>query len=183
MTNSTPADTSHEIIESPYRISWVGVGKYVIPLLILVLIIALWFVYIYIPSNLEQDPVLIPDTKTSTSSADKNSTVNLPDVLSKPTEYSGKNFCMEVYYYQAFEASAILNSFDEQKKEVGDADIWVVNETGKDIVDTPLGIVAVTKIKACGTFKTGESYGHLGVYKHQLTLTSFSVLGNTVTVE
>ncbi len=183
MPTSTPADNIHETIESPYRISWVRVGKYVFPLLILVLIIASWFVYVYIPSNLEQDPVLIPDAKTATSSANTDSTVNVPDVLSNPTEYSGKNICMEGYYYQAFEASALLASFDDQKKEIGEASIWVVNETGENISDSELGGGAVRKIKACGTFQTGESYGHLGVYNHQLTLTSFSVLGPTISVE
>ncbi len=61
----------HEIIESPYRISWTRVGKIILPPLLLVLILSYWFVYIHIPSLIEpsKEPIKIPDIKTASPSA------------------------------------------------------------------------------------------------------------------
>ena len=76
MTDSTIEEVTQETIESPYRISWVRVGRFLIPLLILVLIISFWFLNVYIPSSLDQpkESIFIPDTKVTTSSAKAVST-------------------------------------------------------------------------------------------------------------
>ena len=108
MPNFPHRETIHETIESPYRISWTRVCKYVLPPLILILGTFIWFVYFYIPSkiDLQNQNTFIPETKVATSSAEKNELVKIAKLLSNPKKYSGKDICVTGYYYQAFESSA-----------------------------------------------------------------------------
>jgi len=185
MPNTAPKEVTNETIESPYRISWIRLGKIVIPLLLLVLTSALWFDYLYIPSKLKDQGqnIAIPDTSVSTTSANKNTPVELTTLLSNANRYSDKFICTTAFYHQASEIIVLMESFDEQKKELGKADIWVVNETGKNIVTTQKNTSSVRKIEVCGKFETGQKYGHLRAYKHQITLTSFTEKGETILIK
>lgn len=176
MPNFQNKEIVHETIESPYRISWSRVGKFVLPPLILVLATSIWFVHFYIPSKIDpqNQNTFIPETKVATTSAGKNELVEIAELLSNPKNYSGKDICVSGYYYQAFESSALLDSYDFQKKEIGEASTWLVNETGKNIINDSTGSEAVREIEACGLFETGKSYGHLGSYQNQLTLREFT---------
>jgi len=174
-------EVTHETIESPYRISWVRLGKFVLPPLILILAVAIWFVYFYIPANIDSQNqnTFSPEIKTASPSAGKNGSVELANLLSNPKNYSGKDICVQAYYYQAFESSALLDSYKSQEKEIGKYSTWVVNETGENIIADNTGAEAVREIEACGLFETGKSYGHLGSYQNQLTLKKFTPKGES----
>lgn len=176
MPNFQNKEIIRETIESPYRISWARMGKFVLPPLILILATSIWFVYFYIPSkiDLQNQNTFTPETKVATSSAGNNGLIEISKLLSTPKIYSGKDICVTGYYYQAFESSALLDSYDFQKKEIGKASTWLVNETGKNIINDSTGSEAVREIEACGLFETGKSYGHLGSYQNQLTLRKFT---------
>src|SRR3989344_7188301 len=133
MPDTAPKEITHETIESPYRISWTRLGKIVIPLLLLVLTGALWFDYLYIPSKLKAQGqnIAIPDTSVATTSANKNAPVELMTLISNANKYSNKFICTTAFYHQAPDISVLLESFDEQNKELGETSTWVVNETGK----------------------------------------------------
>ena len=62
-------EPKHEIFESPYRISWIRVGKFVIPLALITLAAAYWFTFIYIPSKIEppKETSVLPDTEATAS--------------------------------------------------------------------------------------------------------------------
>ena len=93
-----PEEVKHEIVESPYRISWVRVGKFIIPLALIMLAAAYWFTFIYIPSKIEppKETQLIPNTeatpsaKKATQSAKKDETVGWKTYTSKQGSYSIK---------------------------------------------------------------------------------------------
>lgn len=182
MPNLQKQEITPETIESPYRISWPRLGKFVIPPLVLILATAIWFVYFYIPANIDSQNqnTFSPELKTASPSAGKNESVELTNLLSNPKNYSGKDICVQAYYYQAFESSALLDSYESQEKKIGKYSTWVVNETGKNIIADTTGKEAVREIKACGLFETGESYGHLSAYQNQLTLKKFTPKGESI---
>ncbi|MEX0616829.1 MAG: hypothetical protein WD231_03410 [Candidatus Woykebacteria bacterium] len=87
------------IVESPYRISWKRIGKFVIPILLLALAFAIWFMYFYIPPKLEPtDPQTpTPDfeqatesAKPATGSAKKDETAGWEIIVSKKQGFSFK---------------------------------------------------------------------------------------------
>ena len=174
-------ELTHETIESPYRISWTRLGKFVIPPLLLILAVSFWFVYFYIPSNIDSQnqDTFSPEIKTVNPSAGNKGSVELANLLSNPKNYSDKDICVQAYYYQAFESSALLDSYESQEKEIGKYSTWVVNETGKNIIEDTTGAEVVREIEACGLFETGKNYGHLGSYQNQLTLKKFTPKGES----
>lgn len=58
-------------IESPYRISWKRIGKFVIPILLVALAVAYWFMFFYLPPKLEptETTTPTPDFEQATGSA------------------------------------------------------------------------------------------------------------------
>ena len=97
--------------------------------------------------------------KTTKTSGEKNDVINISKLLLNPKNYSGKELCVRGYYYQAFESSALLDSYNYPEKNIGEYSTWVVNETGRDIITENTGSEAVRDIVACGLCETGENYG------------------------
>lgn len=182
MPNLKPKETASKEINSPYEISWSRLGKFVTPPILIILGIALWFVYLYIPSNisLQNKDTFIPEVKTTKTSGEKNDVINISKLLLNPKNYSGKELCVRGYYYQAFESSALLDSYNYPEKNIGEYSTWVVNETGRDIITENTGSEAVRDIVACGLFETGENYGLIKSYQNQLTLKSFTPKGGAI---
>lgn len=88
MPGATVEDIQHETIESPYRLAWTRVGKVVIPLLLIVLAASYWFIYIYIPAQIEpESPKVVPTTKIATPSAKKDETAGWEVYKSKVYNY------------------------------------------------------------------------------------------------
>jgi hypothetical protein len=92
MPGPTVEELHHETIESPYRLAWKRVGKVVIPILLIVLVAAYWFLYVYIPAQIgpPDKPIMIPTTKIATSSAKKAETADWKSYENKEYKYSLK---------------------------------------------------------------------------------------------
>ena len=182
MPNLKPKEIAAKEINSPYKISWSRLGKFVTPPILIILSIALWFVHIYIPSNisLQNKDTFIPELKTTKTSEEKSNVINISKLLSNPKNYSGKELCVRGYYYQDFESSALLDSYNYPEKKIGNYSTWVVNETGRDIITESTGSEAVRDVVACGLFETGENYGLIRSYQNQLTLKSFTPKGEAI---
>lgn len=123
-----------------------------------------------------------PSANQASPSAQKGSSnVKLKSLLAEPSKYLDKIICTEGIYYEAFESSILVESFDEDEGIAFDKSIWITNTTSKSIVsdlDTS-SESATKKIKVCGKFETGKKYGHLDAYSYRLIIDSFTSLGLT----
>ena len=112
-----------------------------------------------------------------------NDEVNVPlqNLLNNPEQYSNKRICTEGYFYDAFETSALVKSFDEENKKLEEKPlIWVENETNENILIIIVDKKAVRKLRACGIFETKGGYGHLGSYPYVLKLQNFTTLDEVI---
>ena len=126
-------------------------------------------------------PIIASPSATPATPSDQmgESSVTLSELLKSPKKYSNQKICTEGVYYDDFETSVLVESFDEEKVFDTQEAIWVKNETEKDILVVVSEKKAVQEIKTCGVFQTGGGFGHLGAYKHRLNLESLTTLGET----
>ncbi len=99
-------------------------------------------------------------------------TVPFADLVADPGRYDGLEVCTEGVYLQGFEASSLGAATYEQDGFLYLAEpvIWLEGAALElQGACTEFREYAFCPATACGLFETGDGFGHLGGYAHQMT--------------
>ena len=110
-------------------------------------------------------------------------------LTSQADKYNGRTVTFEAFYFSGFEISALAESLGPAStgpwRIVPSGDlIWVKGGITQELLDrlytqsiTPSGYQErFGKLKVTGNFETGQGYGHLDAYRHQIKITDAELL-------
>jgi hypothetical protein len=115
--------------------------------------------------------------------------ITFSQLISQANKYNGKTVTFEAFYFSGFEISALSeyvgpSNYDATRVVPTGVLIWVQSGITQELQNklhrqnnTPSGYPEYFgKLKVTGKFETGDNYGHMNVYQHQIAMTSAEML-------